>query len=104
MLVSHSRAQPSVPKEAAVIPSGLTDIDATLPVCIVMASSECADRSHSRAVVSNEDVTTNLRIDVEHVKVRHQSPRFFRLQWLNLKPQNSKSGVMIVFSCLKITH
>lgn len=80
MLVSHNRAQPSVPKEAAVIPSGLTDIDATLPVCIFMASSECADRSHSRAVASSEDVTTNLMTDVGHVSVKLQSPQSSRLK------------------------
>ena len=58
---SQTRARPSPPSDAAVLPSGLTVMPRTLPACVGAVVRLCAARSHTMAVASMLAVTANLR-------------------------------------------
>ena len=57
---AQTRARPSPPSEAAVLPSGLTVMPRTLPACVGAVVRLWAARSHTIAVASVLAVTANL--------------------------------------------
>jgi len=61
----QTRARPSPPRDAAVLPSGLTVMPRTLPECVGAVVRSWAARSHTTAVASVLAVTANLQAGIK---------------------------------------